>query len=133
MLVDLSDENYRNKMDSVSLTLNSILSKDIPILLVFNKIDKVDTSELNLAKKEYPQAYFVSAISKDSVNSLLRFIEKYLLEKDVLQKMNISNTMENRIIVNKFQDSVGIIQDSGTIQIISTTEVIQKISKQLYG
>ncbi len=133
MLVDLSDENYKNKMNSVNLTLSSILNKDIPILLVFNKIDKVATSKLNLIKKEHPQAYLISATSKDNANNLLKFVEKYLLDKGILQKMNISNTMENRIIVNKFRGSIGIIQDLKTIQIVSTTGIIQKISKQLYS
>jgi GTP-binding protein HflX len=33
-----------------------------PILLVFNKVDRVSSKALDRAKEEYPQAAFISAV-----------------------------------------------------------------------
>ena len=41
-----------------------------PILLVFNKLDEASTDALELAKDEYPQAIFISAVNNLGLDTL---------------------------------------------------------------
>lgn len=76
--VDVSDSRFEFYIAEVEKVLNSIGAQEIKTLLVFNKIDKVDSSKLALLKNRFPEAIFISALNSDNKEELTRKIENEL-------------------------------------------------------
>jgi len=71
-VVDASNEAYRDHVDVVQQTLASLGAADVPVIMVFNKIDAIsDRHRLNDIELEFPHAVFVSALRGINVNRLL--------------------------------------------------------------
>lgn len=60
-LVDLSHPAWVRQIRSVNYILSEMPEMTQPMLMAFNKIDRVDGETLEQAKEEFPQAVFVSA------------------------------------------------------------------------
>lgn len=60
-VVDLSHPTWKNQIHSVMQILGEMPLAPGPILLVFNKLDKVSSDTLKEAQEEYPLALFISA------------------------------------------------------------------------
>ncbi len=69
-VVDLSHESWQDHIHSVMGILKQMPTTPGPILLVFNKLDAVDSDTLAVAKDEYPQAMFISAANKLGLETL---------------------------------------------------------------
>lgn len=69
-LVDLSHPNWKNQVRSVMEILGEMPIAPGPILLVFNKLDRVNSQSLNEAKEEFPLALFVSASDRLGLETL---------------------------------------------------------------
>jgi len=70
-VVDISDRNFINKMESIERILYSFDIDGIQIIPVFNKIDKIDENELEFRKRLYPQGIFLSAEKDFNTNTFL--------------------------------------------------------------
>jgi GTP-binding protein HflX len=60
-LVDLSHPAWHNQIRSVMRILAEMPIAPGPVLLVFNKVDQVNSNTLQTAKEEFPLAVFISA------------------------------------------------------------------------
>ncbi|MGK7892805.1 MAG: GTPase HflX [Xenococcus sp. (in: cyanobacteria)] len=60
-VVDLSHPSWENQIRSVMKILQEMPLAVGPMLLVFNKLDQVDSATLEKAKEEYPLALFIAA------------------------------------------------------------------------
>ncbi|MEL6232196.1 MAG: GTPase HflX [Cyanobacteria bacterium J06627_3] len=69
-VVDLSHGSWQEHIRSVMGILGQMPTTPGPILLVFNKLDAVDSDTLAVAKDEYPQALFISASQKLGLETL---------------------------------------------------------------
>nr|WP_326520830.1 GTPase HflX [Leptothoe spongobia] len=69
-VVDLSHPAWQDHIRSVMGILGQMPTTPGPILLVFNKLDTVDSDTLAVAKDEYPQALFISAAQKLGLETL---------------------------------------------------------------
>lgn len=69
-VVDLSHPAWINQIRSVITILKEMPTTPGPALVVFNKIDQVDSETLALAKDEYPQAVFISASQRLGLETL---------------------------------------------------------------
>lgn len=69
-VVDLSHPAWQNQIRSVMTILGDMPVTPGPILLVFNKLDRVNSQDLELAKEEFPQAVFVSAHERIGLETL---------------------------------------------------------------
>ncbi|MFA7057461.1 MAG: GTPase HflX [Candidatus Cloacimonadales bacterium] len=76
--VDVSDNRFEFYINEVEKVLNSIGAKEIKSLLVFNKTDKIQTSQLALLKSRFPAALFISALNNDNIDELTSRIENEL-------------------------------------------------------
>ncbi len=74
-LVDISSPNFEDEMRSVNNILSEILSRDIPRILVFNKVDLVDGVEFENRIKRFG-GIGISAIKGDNVQELIEIIKK---------------------------------------------------------
>jgi len=77
-VVDISSKNYEKLISAVKEVLEELHLEKKPQILVFNKIDKVDSSWLNNLKVKYPEALFVSALKKINLEILLERMKKKL-------------------------------------------------------
>ena len=69
-VVDLSNPAWQSQIHAVMEILREMPVTPGPILLVFNKIDTVDSETLALAMEEYPQAVFISASERHGLETL---------------------------------------------------------------
>ncbi|OLT61954.1 GTPase HflX [Moorena bouillonii] len=69
-LVDLSHSAWASHIRSVMGILRDMPITPGPILVVFNKIDQVDSDTLALAKEEFPQGVFISASKRLGLETL---------------------------------------------------------------
>lgn len=71
-VVDVSNPLFRDQIEVVDETLQSLDIVDIPVLLVFNKIDAMDEQmEIPGIREEYPDSVFISAERGININGLL--------------------------------------------------------------
>ena len=72
-VVDLSHESYQEQISIVNETLNSILDCPKPVIICFNKIDLLSSSEykrqLNFWSKSENEVVFISAQKKQNVQN----------------------------------------------------------------
>lgn len=59
-VVDSSDPNFRKQLEVTRTVLGEIDADSVPSLLVLNKSDKLNRVELNLLKREFPEAVQIS-------------------------------------------------------------------------
>ena len=69
-VVDLSHPTWENQIRSVMEILGEMPIAPGPILLVFNKLDKVGSDTLEKAKNEFPLALFISASDRLGLETL---------------------------------------------------------------
>ena len=69
-VVDLSHSAWQNQIRSVTKILGDMEITPGPAMLVFNKIDQVDTDTLEIAKEDYPHALFISASDRLGLETL---------------------------------------------------------------
>ncbi|TYB33623.1 MAG: GTPase HflX [Flexistipes sinusarabici] len=85
-VVDVSSYHYKQHIHSVAEILSELGLNEKRKILVFNKIDKLSEDEIFEIEREYPEAVFISAIKKSSLDSLLKKIQSVLFQegKEVL-------------------------------------------------
>jgi GTPase len=69
-VVDLSHPAWMSQIRSVMEILKEMPITPGPMLLVFNKIDRVDSETLAIATEEFPQAIFISASQRHGLETL---------------------------------------------------------------
>jgi len=83
-VVDASASNRERLIDAVNSVLAEIGVKEKNHLLVFNKMDCLDESQLQLLTTKFPEAIFISALHRDNVGRLLLRIEECVCQ-DVVE------------------------------------------------
>jgi GTPase len=68
--VDLSHPAWISQIRSVMEILKEMPITPGPMLIAFNKIDRVDGETLAIATEEFPQAVFISASEKHGLENL---------------------------------------------------------------
>jgi GTPase len=69
-VVDLSHPAWMSQIRSVMEILKEMPITPGPMLLVFNKIDRVESDTLAIATEEFPQAIFISASQRHGLETL---------------------------------------------------------------
>ncbi len=77
-VVDSSDPSFRSQLEVTKSVLAEVGASDIPSRLVLNKVDRLLPDALEALQKEFPDAYFLSAVNKKDVAQLrLQLIENF--------------------------------------------------------
>ncbi|MBN2280558.1 MAG: GTPase HflX [Candidatus Marinimicrobia bacterium] len=83
-VADLGSDQCFKQMDAVDEVLMDLKAIEKPSITVFNKIDKMDKTQLLRAKQQFPDAVFVSALNNLKIhelkNKILEFLENYKVE-----------------------------------------------------
>lgn len=88
-VVDSSDPNAAAQIDVVNLVLEQIGAEEIPRLEVFNKIDLLEEGPLNALQSRYPQALFISTLTKEGISELIKRIGLVAASQEVLKEVLI--------------------------------------------
>ncbi|MCJ7727694.1 MAG: GTPase HflX [Actinobacteria bacterium] len=78
LVVDISNTNFENNIYSVKEVLKEIGVWQKPVVLVFNKIDKLSSGELNSLKIKYKNSVFISALKRMGMPELYLRIKKII-------------------------------------------------------
>jgi GTP-binding protein HflX len=115
-VVDSSEENFRKKIEVVEETLKELGYEDIPRLLVFNKMDKLNPDSANFIKNAYKEAVFISALRKEGLEDLKKKIHE-ILEKSLI-KVKLFIPYEAGSILSQIYDLTNVIwkqdEENGT-------------------
>jgi GTP-binding protein HflX len=91
-IIDLSDDEFEERIDTVNGILAEIGAGDIPIVPVFNKIDLRNDSDLFLAiSARYPGAHFISAATGEGFSRLISDLENYLERSRVTIELSVES------------------------------------------
>ncbi len=78
-VVDISDSGWENHIRVVHDILDD-LGVDTPMLYIFNKADKIDTTLLAGALEKYQPHIIVSALSKKGIAPLINYLDEWEIE-----------------------------------------------------
>lgn len=78
LTVDASNISYRKHIETVRKILKEILIRDIPIIIVYNKIDLLEDFQIEKLKDEDPEGIFVSALKGYGIEKLKERIAQIL-------------------------------------------------------
>jgi GTP-binding protein HflX len=77
-VVDASIEDYERHMQAVERVLGEVDAGDVPVLLVFNKVDRLDEGAREHLRQAYEQSLQISAVTGDGVDQLLAEVARAL-------------------------------------------------------
>lgn len=87
-VVDASDVTFRSQLEVTKSVLNEVGATDIPSLLILNKCDRLNESELSQLKTEFPEAVFISTRRTEDIKSLreqlITFFETDMVDEEIL-------------------------------------------------
>ncbi|MEX0778849.1 MAG: GTPase HflX [Balneolales bacterium] len=93
-VADASSPVLHDYIDTVNKTLIEIEAESKPVILILNKIDKIEAQHLTALKTEYPEAVLVSAVRgiglEDINDRLVSILEKNYIYQNI--KIPISNS-----------------------------------------
>ncbi|MCS7232740.1 MAG: GTPase HflX [Synergistetes bacterium] len=81
-VVDISSYNFLEQIDAVNAVLKSLKSLDKPTIMVFNKIDKLSSDELEALKNRLKERFedkvvYISALKKYNIEELYQAMERW--------------------------------------------------------
>lgn len=82
-VVDISNPNFEEQVETVKQTLKDLHVDHKPVIMVFNKIDRLDPDQramMSSLRDRYPHSVFISAERGIGVNQLKAEIEKVITE-----------------------------------------------------
>lgn len=83
-VVDASDPTFRDQLEVTKRVLAEIDAAEIPSKLLLNKSDLLDTIQIKLLQKEFPDALVVSTKSPDDINRIKTLLREYAA-KDMVE------------------------------------------------
>ncbi len=98
-VIDSSDTNYENQKSITYSTLKKIGVKDIPIIEVYNKVDKIVTKEHGLR--------YISCLNGEGINELLVEVINTLYPKKFNEKIVLP--YDQMYILDKFKNHYQIL------------------------
>ena len=134
-VIDLSDDNFLSYLDEVNNVLDSIGVKNIPKILVFNKIDQNYNPEnfLHLQKDSF---CYISAKTGYGINDLKKLISKRLFDNYEFASLDLSINQIN--IRSSIYENCNVIDEtfakSGHVKInfMASKSYIKYLSKKGY-
>ncbi|MCG9479423.1 MAG: GTPase HflX [Actinomycetia bacterium] len=135
MVVDISNTNYPNHINSVKSVLREIEAHRKPIICVFNKVDKVDAEIVKRAKLKHPGSVFISAIKGTSLDVLINKIEQNL-QKDYITLTVKLPYSKNKLISSVFEHCQVLnkkyLEDSVLLTLSADSQFYSKLSDYIY-
>lgn len=128
-IIDISDEDFEERITTVNSILEEIGAGDIPIIHVFNKIDLINDPDLYRAiLVRFPGAHFISAATGEGMSRLKADLENYLERSRVTIELSV-DANDGRIM--KLVNSLAYIYESRVID--DMVEIKARLPKSRLG
>lgn len=85
-VIDISDENWQEKKNTVDKVLEMLQVRDKPIIEVMNKIDNLVPSQELIEEDEREDKVYISAVKKWNLDKLYNILKKYAVKKSEVLK-----------------------------------------------
>ena len=135
LVIDISKPDFENNIYSVKEVLKEIEVGQKPIGLVFNKIDKIRSGELNSLKIKYKDAVFISALKRNELSELYSRIKK-ITEKHYLDIVVKIPYNENKIMSFIYNNCQVLgrrnIEDSAILNLHMNSKYCPMLSRYIY-
>lgn len=127
-VVDLSNKNYQMQIDVTNDTLKHIGVEDVPIINVFNKIDKISGVE---TKNDKVNVY-ISSHNGEGIEDLVSLIKEYLFKNNKRYSLLIPYTSSK--VFSYLKEEANVIsfeeKDNGIlVEIDSSLEIYGKVKQ----
>jgi GTP-binding protein HflX len=133
-VVDVSHPRYRDHMAITKQVLDEIGAGEIPQIMIFNKVDRLEDAVLpRILRAAHPNSKVLAAISDQDVRDLREhiywFFRKNFVNYDLLiptnQQTALSMVYKNCLILHTDYDASGRVH----FKVQSTREVFEKLKK----
>jgi len=95
-VIDIADQGWENHIKVVHSILND-LDVTTPMVYIFNKADKIDTTLLAGALEKYQPHVIVSSLSKESINPLTEYLYNWIpTELDLTEEQELDIENQNK-------------------------------------
>jgi len=135
LIVDISNPYYENNIYSVRKVLKEIGVWNKPVILVFNKIDKVSSAYIEKLKIKYKNAVFISALKKKGISELYPRIKKFI-EKNYINIVVRIPYDESRLISFIYNNCQVLdrkdLEDSTVLNLNVSSRYSSVLAKYLY-
>jgi len=135
LIVDISNSYYENNIYSVRKVLKEIGVWNKPVILVFNKIDKVSDAYIEKLKIKYKNAVFISALKKKGISELYSRIKKFI-EKHYINIVVRIPYDESRLISFIYNNCQVLdrkdLEDSAVLNLNVSSRYSSVLAKYLY-
>ena len=109
-VVDVSIENYAMQIETTNAVLAEIGAKDIPTILLFNKVDQCQEVFLpKILKRNYPNSLVISALDAADILKLREHIFSYFLSQFDLLKIELA--VVETLVLSKIHQSCVILSE----------------------
>ncbi|MEJ5229920.1 MAG: GTPase HflX, partial [Pseudothermotoga sp.] len=132
LVVDISDENFNDKLNASLKVLEELGAQEIKRILVFNKIDLLTPAALKMLCSAYPQALFVSAAKGIGIQEFLKRICDEI-EKNECEDL-FAIRVEKLPLLIREQERITILEqiyenDLVTVRVRGRPSVLRKLKK----
>lgn len=124
-IVDASREDFETQIETTEVVLKEIGVQNIPIIYVFNKIDKIN--DYLYIPPQYENAIRISAKTGYGIDDLINLVQEYLF-KDIINKTFIIPYTKGNII-NELKENGEVI----SIDYNDFIEVNANVNEKLYN
>ncbi len=134
-VVDASDPTFRSQLSVTQEVIREIGAHDTPSILVLNKRDKLNETDLNSLREEFPDALFLS--TRDSRDlallreKLISFFERNMVEESLLIPYNVQGAIgevrEQMRVLTESYDNNGL-----TLHVRATPDTLKRF-RQRHG
>ena len=92
-VVDVSHPEAEAQIDAVNEVLAELDATDIPMLMAFNKTDRIETEDaLHFLRSRYPEALPISAQRGDGIEALREALAQRFVKRGAIVALNIPYT-----------------------------------------
>jgi len=88
-VIDVSDSDFENKINVVNATLKSLFVVEKSIIMVFNKIDKLESDDffIQSLKSQYEDSVFISASNNINIDTIKDLLQEKFDEQNIITKI----------------------------------------------
>ena len=130
-VVDASHPNFKAQIEAVMAVLNEIEIADKPMIIVFNKVDKIRYEERKSAlRKNYPESIMISALTGAGLEDLKLKISDIITKSHVTKTVSIPQ-IDGKLLAYIYSSSNVLKQSEVGDEIILTFEAPNDVASKI--
>ena len=130
-IVDASHPNFKAQIEAVMAVLNEIEIADKPMIIVFNKVDKIRYEERKSAlRKNYPESIMVSALTGAGLQDLKLKILNIITKSHVTKTVSIPQ-IDGKLLAYIYSSSNVLKKSEVGDEIILTFEAPNDVASKI--